>query len=296
MKEENKNLYLTSRGIHLIRVKESNENKFKIEKGIYIIYCKVNRNYEYMQGVLKQLNKIINDICNENFILDFNIEDNMIKILEDYEFLKKENSLESLFPEVSKEWNYEKNGKLIPENVNAGSGKKVWWVCKNGHEWKSSICNRTSIGRNCPYCKNKKILKGLNDLATVNPELAKEWNYEKNGTLKPNQVTYGSGKKVWWICSKGHEWQDSVSHRRSGRNCPYCTNHKLLRGYNDLATVNPELAKEWHPNKNGILTPSDVKGNSSKKVWWLCSNGHSYETFILNRNSGKGCSICGSNK
>ena len=52
-----------------------------------------------------------------------------------------------------------------------------------------------------------------NNLEIKCPELIKEWNYGKNGDLKPKDVTFGSERKVWWICSKGHEWQAQVGNR-----------------------------------------------------------------------------------
>lgn len=106
--------------------------------------------------------------------------------------------------------------------VATNSGKKVWWKCKKEHEWKSSISNRTS-GNGCPICVNKQVVKGYNDLAIINPILAKEWNYEKNDDLKPDMVTANSGKKVWWKCLKcNYEWQAIIANRNRGRGCPNC--------------------------------------------------------------------------
>ena len=82
--------------------------------------------------------------------------------------------------------------------------------------------SKVIVMSNCPYCSSKKILVGYNDLATINPDIANEWNYEKNGQLFPQMVTISSNKKVWWKCAKGHEWKTAVSHRTSGTRCPYC--------------------------------------------------------------------------
>ncbi len=202
------------------------------------------------------------------------------------------NDLATVNPKLAKEWNYEKNGELKPNMVMANSGKKVWWICNKGHEWEASIDNR-SRGRDCPFCANKQLLKGYNDLATINPKLAKEWNYEKNGELKPNMIMANSGKKVWWICNKGHEWEASVINRNRGTGCSICTGQQVHKGYNDLATVNPKLAKEWNYEKNGDLKPDMVTANSStKKVWWKCNKGHEWRAVISSRNNGTGCPIC----
>lgn len=136
------------------------------------------------------------------------------------------------------------------------------------------------------------LIKGFNDLASVNPALAEEWNYEKNGTLTPDQVTEMSGKKVWWKCKHGHEWEATVANRSSGRGCPYCAGSKVLRGFNDLTIVNPTLAEEWNYEKNGTLTPDQVTAGSNKKVWWKCKFGHEWEAMIGSRSKGHGCPFC----
>ena len=126
----------------------------------------------------------------------------------------------------------------------------------------------------------------------TNPKLAKEWHPRKNGELKPADITSGCNKKVWWLCEKGHEWENSVNARNQGRNCPYCANQIVLKGYNDLETLNPKLAAQWHPAKNGEQKPSDFMPNSNKKAWWICENGHEWEAVIASRNKGAGCQEC----
>ena len=127
-----------------------------------------------------------------------------------------------------------------------------------------------------------------------NAELMAEWNWEKNNELNfdPKILTVGSEKKVWWKCGKGHEWQAMISNKYKGHGCPYCAGKKVLKGYNDLQTVNPTLAKEWNYEKNNGLTPADVMPNSNKKVWWKCSQGHEWQAMVINRNKGRGCPEC----
>ena len=196
---------------------------------------------------------------------------------------------------LMKEWNYKKNNNIDPKTLSIGSKIKVWWKCKEGHEWEASIDNRNR-GTGCPYCSGRKAIIGYNDLMTTHPVLSKEWNYEKNGELKPNMVSANSGKKVWWKCNKGHEWQASIDNRNRGRGCPFCGNKKLLKGYNDLATVNPELAKEWNYEKNSELEPNMIVANSSRKVWWKCNKGHEWQAIVINRNRGTGCPYCSGNQ
>ena len=191
--------------------------------------------------------------------------------------VRGENDLATLYPDLVNEWHPTKNGDLTPEDISSGSGKEVWWLCPAGHSYLMVVNQRAKRGYNCPYCSGHRALPGANDLSTTNPELAKEWNYEKNVNLTPHDVTAGSHKKVWWLCEKGHSYEQIVIKRvNRGYACPYCSGHKALRGFNDLATVNPRLAQEWHPTKNSGITPFDVTAGSGKKVWWQCPLGHEY--------------------
>ena len=197
-------------------------------------------------------------------------------------------------PSLAKEWHPTKNGSLTPRDVREGSGKKVWWLCVKGHEWPAIVFKRSN-GNGCPYCAGQKV-NDENCLQTVNPTLAKEWHPTKNGSLTPRDVTTGSSKKVWWLCAKGHEWPATVNTRSKGHCCPYCAGRKLNNDENCLQTVNPALAKEWHPTKNGSLTPRDVTAGSSKKVWWLCAKGHEWPAIVSDRSNGNGCPYCAGRK
>lgn len=210
------------------------------------------------------------------------------------------NDLATKRPDLAKEWNYEKNKGLTnkfgvdistPQKITENSTQLVWWKCLKGHEWQVRPNNR-SKGRRCPYCAGKRVIRGENDLLTVNPALAKEWNYEKNGGLRPEDVKPGSNKKVWWKCSNGHEWQATIVSRNSGNNCPYCAGQRVIVGKTDLATLAPLLASEWNYEKNEKLTPSDITYRSNKAVWWKCEKGHEWKTSPYNRSNGDGCPFC----
>ena len=199
--------------------------------------------------------------------------------------------------ELMAEWDWERNNELKfdPQTLTLGSGRKAWWKCSQGHEWQTMIYDRNN-GKGCPYCAGKKVLKGYNDLQTVNQTLAEEWNYEKNSTLKPEHFTANSGQKVWWKCTKQHEWQATINDRNNGKGCPYCSGRFAVKGKNDLQTINPILAEEWNYEKNGNLKPEDFTENSGQKVWWKCTKGHEWQAIIKNRNKGQGCPICNSER
>ena len=203
--------------------------------------------------------------------------------------VNNENCLNTINPELAREWHPTKNGNLTPGDVTPYSKKKIWWVCSRSHEWEATIASRSS-GSGCPYC-SRRAVNDENCLNTTNPELAPEWHPSKNGSLTPRDVTSHSGKKVWWICKKGHEWEATIDKRSNGRGCPYCS-RRAVNDENCLNTTNPELAPEWHPIKNGSLTPREVLSHSGKKVWWLCSKKHEWEARIADRSSGTDCPYC----
>ena len=192
------------------------------------------------------------------------------------------------------EWDWEKNNELglYPDKLTCGSNKNVWWRCEKGHEWKAKINNRVYKNNSCPYCAGRKICLGYNDLATTHPTLSSEWHPSKNGSLTPKEVSKGTTKKVWWLGKCGHEWEDSVCHRTNGRNCPICAGKQIIMGHNDLDTMYPDIAAEWHPTKNGSLTPKMVTPGTDNKVWWLGRCGHEWKASIYSRVNGTGCPHC----
>lgn len=142
--------------------------------------------------------------------------------------LKGFNDLETKHPDIAMEWDYVKNAPIKPCEVLPGTQKKYWWICPKNHSYCSNVSNRVRVNAGCPYCANKAVLKGYNDLATTNPDLLTKWNYEKNNELGyyPTDFTSVSGKKVWWKCNKGHEWEATIAHIAYGRGCPICNTGK----------------------------------------------------------------------
>ena len=119
-----------------------------------------------------------------------------------------------------------------------------------------------------------------NSLAEVHPELITEWS-EKNLPLTPDDITFGSNKKVWWKGTCGHEWQTSVKARSNGEKCPICSGARVIAGINDLATLEPLLAKQW--SKKNKIKPTEVSIGSHKKVIWRCKKGHEWEAAVKSR-------------
>lgn len=335
------------------------------------------------------------------------------------------------------EWDWEENEKcgLDPHKLTLGSGKKANWVCPKGHKWPISIYSRARKGTNCPYCSNKKVLPGYNDLQSQHPDLMPEWDFDAN-TIDPSTVAEKSNKTAYWICPKGHKYTKAIYLRVSGAGCPICAKalrtsfpeqcfyyyikkvypdainsykelfdqsmeldiyipsiktgieydgfywhnknslsreikkhkickenqirlfrikeeasssnrgvadrtwyipkncedqllnfyifeflkhltffsrklpdvnvsrdrmeileYKTLRLEDSLAFLFPEIAKEWHPEKNGKLTPDLFTPGSSEYVWWLCPRcGNEWRAPISNRTKGHGCDVCANEK
>ena len=165
------------------------------------------------------------------------------------------NSLAEVHPELVSEWS-EKNLPLTPDDITFGSNKKVWWKGACGHEWQTSVKARSN-GEKCPICSGARVIAGINDLATLEPLLAKQWS--KKNKIKPTEVSIGSHKKVIWRCEKGHEWEAAVKSRTINKTgCPYCSHNKVLAGFNDLATLLPDIAAEWS-DRNYPLLPINPK-------------------------------------
>ena len=282
-RDEKKNNICKDNKIVLFRVREEKYCPWTEDNYLKVIYCNGT------DSSLEKSIKMIISYLGKNLSIDLN--EDRTDIYSSFIISQKEQSLLSINSEVAKEWNYEKNGILKPDMVPANSNKKVWWKCSKGHEYQAKIVSRNN-GSGCPFCSGQQVLTGYNDLATKNPTLAKEWDYEKNENLKPDMVTSNSNQKVWWKCSKGHEWNAVICNRNKGTGCPVCTNVQTLTGYNDLVTTNPELAKEWNYEKNGNLDPSTLKATSEKKVWWKCSKGHEWKAKVDSRKQGTGCPFC----
>lgn len=205
-------------------------------------------------------------------------------------FERGENDLQTLYPDLAEEWS--SKNSFPPSEVNTGYKEKVWWECPQGHEYDMPVISRTSSKLNCPLCSGRRVVSGINDLFTIKPELEKEWN-SKN-TISPKTLSINSNTKVWWICDKQHEWKASVQSRTRGRRCPYCTNKKVLTGYNDVFTIKPELKQEWNFEKNisNNVFPENYTYGSKKMVWWKCANNHEWEGIISDRSRGIGCPYC----
>lgn len=205
----------------------------------------------------------------------------------------KENAMLKARPELFYEWDFKKNIDLDIYKATRGSGKVAWWDCPNcKSSYNMSVSLRAgSQKQNCPYCHGKRV-NHTNSLASIKPELSKEWHPTKNGKLTPHDITYVSSERVWWLAECGHEWETRISHRKTfNTGCPYCSSHKVLAGFNDMWTTSPDLAKLLANPEDGYK----YTDNSGNKVDWKCLHCHNIiknkHIYSINTN-GLSCPKC----
>jgi len=184
------------------------------------------------------------------------------------------------YPRLMAEWHPTKNGDIVPWKVSYGSQKRIWWKCPKGpdHEWHAMPKSRTGkLPAGCPFCTGKKV-SVTNRLSIHAPEIAVQWHPTKNGKHSPNDFVVGSKFKAWWKCPKApaHEWQSFIVDRTTvSPNCPFCVNRRISID-RSIAVLAPELARQWHPTKNGKISAKDVGPWSNDPVWWRCERDASH--------------------
>lgn len=218
------------------------------------------------------------------------------------------NDLQSVYPDLAKVFDEEKN-ELSVSMLSPYQQRSYYWKCSRGHSYrknlKTMIKNLDKIDIMCPLCKDSSAYKSSKSLTQktpwkvleltidkTNPEVLVEWDYDRN-VIAPRDITVGSEKKVWWKCLKGHSYEATPNnHIVLHRGCPYCAGRKVLKGYNDIESQNPRLAKEWDYDRNEGITPDKVVYGGKEKYWWKCSKGHVFKTSVGIRKLGCGCPYC----
>lgn len=230
--------------------------------------------YDYSECDYTSMNNKVRIICKNHGIFEQNAGSHINPLIKagcpycaGKSLFKGENDLQSQYPEIAKSFDEEKNNCKADE-VFAKSNKKYWWLCDKGHSFDMSPNNRSSKGYSCPYCSGQRLLKGFNDLVTIHPDIAKEWDYQQNEG-EPSDYRYGSGYKAWWVCKDcGESYQSPINIHIKGHKCPYCSGLKIKSGRNDLQTLFPDIAKEYAPDNE---VPVDkISASTHKKVKWIC--------------------------
>ena len=127
---------------------------------------------------------------------------------------KGSNDLGSKRPDAARQLDPELNGGLCAEDLHVHAGTMVWWRGSCGHVWREKVSMRSMrIDDSCPYCKNRKLLRGFNDLAATHPGIAAMWHPRMNKRLEPTGVQAVSRKLAWWRGECGHVYQMAVRDR-----------------------------------------------------------------------------------
>lgn len=205
------------------------------------------------------------------------------------------NNLAVMNPDMAAQWHPTLNDGLAPDAVTTGSSRKVWWWCQEGccdHVWEAAISSR-SAGCGCPFCSGRQACAHKNLLVT-DPDVAARWHPTLNGGLLPIDVLRRSEKVVWWLCSDGcceHVYDQQVGNAVIA-GCPVCDGKRRCP-HRNLEAQFPAIAAEAHPVRNGDILCRDLAAFASDKLWWLCPQGHEYESVIASRTGqGTGCSRC----
>ena len=206
-----------------------------------------------------------------------------------------EESFGHLYPALCAEIDTTKNPGFDPYKTTPGAKIQIWWQCsaQSSHSWRSAVRTRTKSDHGCPDCRTAS-----KSLARESPQFTAEWHPEKNLPNTPDTVLASSIYKAWWRCTTNsdHIWQAQVRSRVDGKSkCPLCRNTQAHERLPSLSEFDPELAKQWHPTKNGSLDPSQVTAGTHRKVWWQCTKDSSHEWIAGVRNRARlarGCPFC----
>ncbi|MBP5154542.1 MAG: zinc-ribbon domain-containing protein [Lachnospiraceae bacterium] len=291
-KDREKLEYLRQKGLRMIVIEEGDENRICGDR----IELQTDYTYHISDKVLewgiRALFGILDLPCPE-----VNVKRDHISIKEQYIISRKENNFAARYPEYAAEWSISKNGDLRPESFSCGSNHIAYFDCPVCKTTYARMISDRSSGVGCPVCAGKTVKKGYNDLATLYPEIASQWS-SKN-SLSSDAVTGGSNRKVWWDCGVcGFDWEASIHSRTNrGGGCPVCGGKKIIPGYNDLATLHPEIAAQWHPTKNGTVLPNRISPGNNKGFWWKCGVcSWEWKTPVVTRVSGANCPKCSRKK
>lgn len=159
-------------------------------------------------------------------------------------------------PLLISEWS-DKNPNM--ETFLPFSNKKVFWKCnKCNMEYRSSIYSRVKNNTGCPYCSGRFAIPGKIDLKTLFPDVASQWDYEKNYPEIPEYVKPSSNKKYYWKCPNGHESYLASPDKRTRKycptGCPKCGNRhsvpeltifNIVKKYYDKYTENGKFIDNW---------------------------------------------------
>ncbi|WP_432176680.1 zinc-ribbon domain-containing protein [Streptomyces sp. Tue6028] len=212
-------------------------------------------------------------------------------------------SLAERLPEVARDWDTAGNGRIGADQVAWRSSLLAAWRCHRcGYRGENTVAGRVQIFlkrgpaygcRRCSIERRDRPQPGRS-LAEVRPDLAAEFHAELNAPWAATDLTSGSDRKMYWHCvaNLGHApYLQSIANRRKS-GCPACVN-RVVTENNSLLAVSPQIAAQWHPSKNGSVSPGEIVAGSNRRVWWKCARGHEWQAHVSTRVAQQtGCGIC----
>lgn len=198
-------------------------------------------------------------------------------------------------PELAKE--VSANYYLTADKISVLSDRKILWTCPEcGDDYWYPVNLREVHDDSCPYCNHTQLKTGNNDLTITNPQLAAEWS--PNNTKPANEVGEWQAYEAYWICPEcGSEYRCQVRNRSVGDDsCPVCTNKRVEKGVNDLATTDPDIAALLSPNCE--RKADEILRTSSYEALWVCPecSGEYRRSVKTKTHDNSDCPYCNGNK
>ncbi|WP_166880010.1 zinc-ribbon domain-containing protein [Salinibacterium sp. ZJ450] len=198
------------------------------------------------------------------------------------------NDLASMSLGLANEWDCPMNG-MPADLAGPGLGGLHFWRCQRNHSFYESIPARER-GAGCPYCDDRLVLPGFNDIATRHPDWVEKWHVGLNLGLEPYEVLAAGGVRLWWCCAHGHPYPKSVKQMTANSNCPICDHEEGFEMFT-LAARYPFIILDWDFEANMGLSPAEIlPGNQGR--FWTCEVGHTRYAKATNRLRTHGCPDC----
>ncbi|WIE81553.1 zinc-ribbon domain-containing protein (plasmid) [Curtobacterium sp. MCSS17_016] len=177
-------------------------------------------------------------------------------------------SFADLHPDLARDWHPTMNAPLSPSDINPTTHDKYWWVCTGCAQPTSASAARKVAGlKSCGVCNNKRVVQGVNDLASQFPGLLDEWDYVKNAA-SPSETFCRTSDSVWWRCRTcGHSWAATVGGRvhAKGKGCLACSK----RGFDQFGRGVVYFLK--HPLLNAYKV--GITGSNDRRIQAFAGQG-----------------------
>lgn len=206
------------------------------------------------------------------------------------------NDLATVSPAIAAQLHPVLNGELTASDITARSHTVVWWECsEKKHPFRAMPFNRTVNDAGCAVCLNRVTLKGVNDLATTHPRIARELHPKTGYAKTATQLNAADPKTRDWLCPQEHPYRASVKARVRGKTCPECKKRRTRTSGRSIVDTHPHLVSSWRPELNEGREPADYTKGSALEVVWFCEKSGHEHTFPMRleaRTRGCGCPYC----